>query len=168
LLGLHRSALEQFLRTWGQDYRTDVSNSNPGMTRNWLRHRALPLLRERFPRMDDALLRLAQQAGEVSAMTDELASRLLAQALVDDGPEAARLNAAVLSGQPRHLVREMFVALWERRGWPRGEMTYDRWNELADLVAAESGTRMFPGAISARRRGGLLTIAGRPGVSGRR
>jgi tRNA(Ile)-lysidine synthase len=168
LLRLRRTDLEPFLRELGQDYRTDESNANQEMTRNWLRHRALPLLRERFPQMDDAVLRLAHQAGEVTVMTDELASRLLAQALVDDGPEAARLNAAVLSGQPRHLVREMFVKLWERRGWPRGEMTYDRWNELADLAATESGTRMFPGAISARRSGGLLTISSSLDVSGRR
>jgi len=67
----------------------------------------------------------------------------------------------VLSDQPRHLVRDAFVRLWDHCGWSRGEMGYERWNELADLVAAESGTHTFPGAIEARRRGNLLVLTQR-------
>jgi len=162
LLDVPRTELEVYLQSLGQDHRTDATNANAEMTRNWLRHRALPLLRERFPHLDDAVLRLAVQADEVSGMTAELARRLLAEAIVDNGDDCVRLRVSVLVEQPRALVREVFVRLWDQRGWSRQEMGYERWNELADLVAAASGTRTFPGAIEARRRGDLLVITRLP------
>jgi tRNA(Ile)-lysidine synthase len=158
LLDVPRAELEQYLHSLGQDFRTDATNRNVGMTRNWLRHTALPMLRERFPQVDHAVGRLAQQAADIESMTAALADRLLEDACCDNGPDVVRLRAADLANQPRHLVREVFVRLWESRGWPKQSMTYDRWNELAELVTETDQVLMLPGAIEARRRGELLVL----------
>lgn len=158
LLTTSRQELERYLQALGQDYRTDATNMDVGMTRNWLRHVALPLLRERFPNLDVAVQHLSQQAGDVDDLVSDLATQLLATAMLDDSPDGVRLRVFSLANQPRHLVRAVFVQLWDDHNWPRQSMGYDRWNELADLVAAPTGTLMLPGAIEARRRGDLLTL----------
>jgi tRNA(Ile)-lysidine synthase len=161
LLTTSRQELERSLQALGQDYRTDVTNVDVTMTRNWLRHVALPLLRQRFPNLDAAVQHLSQQADDVDDLVADLAVRLLAAATLDDGPDGVRLRVAALAQKPRHLVRSVFVRLWDDHGWPRQAMGYDRWNELADLVAASTGTLTLPGAIEARRRDDLLVITRR-------
>lgn len=161
LLDVSHSDLEAYLKSLGQDYRTDDTNEDRRMTRNWLRHAALPLLRERFPQLDRAVSQLSRQAADVESMTTELAERLLRDARCDDGPDAVRLRVAALAGQPRHLVREVFVRLWEARSWPKPAMTYDRWDELAELVTLTDGAMTLPGAIDVRRRGDLLVLTRR-------
>jgi len=162
MLALRRSELELYLRDLRQDYRSDESNANLEMTRNWLRHRALPVLRERFPHVDDAVLRLARQAGEATDAIRRVSEELLQRTVVDDHQDGVRLDVSQLTGQSRHAVREMFVRLWEHRDWPRQEMGYDRWNELTDLVYGAEGTRLLPGVIEARRSGMLLVLRVRP------
>ena len=165
LLDVSRAELEHYLIELGQDHRVDATNAQLRNTRNWLRHHTLPLLRGRFPAVDEAILRLAHQADDVRSLTAELADRLLRDALVDDGGDVVRLSVPVLSGQPRHLVRELFVRLWVQRGWSRQQMSYEKWNELAKLVTMIEGATTLPGAIEARRRGDLLVLTARSAMS---
>ena len=38
----------------------------------------------------------------------------------------------------RHLVREMFIALWRRASWPLQEMGFAQWDWLAELVKRQA------------------------------
>ena len=64
----------------------------------------------------------------------------------------------------RHLVREMFIALCARAGWPLQEMGFDQWDWLAELAqreacATESTKRMLPGGIVIERMSnGIMRI----------
>jgi tRNA(Ile)-lysidine synthase len=51
----------------------DESNTDDSYPRNFLRHRVLPLLSERFPAYRDTLARSAQHFAEASSLLDELA-----------------------------------------------------------------------------------------------
>jgi tRNA(Ile)-lysidine synthase len=51
----------------------DESNADDSYPRNFLRHRVLPLLGERFPAYRDTLMRSAQHFAEASKLLDELA-----------------------------------------------------------------------------------------------
>jgi len=69
LIEVPRRLVLGYLAAIGQDYREDETNREDFHTRNRLRNRLLPLLAKEFnPRVDEALLRLADQAaaaGEV-------------------------------------------------------------------------------------------------------
>jgi tRNA(Ile)-lysidine synthase len=71
LIEVPRRFILRYLADTGQAYREDETNRADAHTRNRLRHELLPLLRNEFnPQVDDALLRLSDQAaaaGEVLA-----------------------------------------------------------------------------------------------------
>jgi tRNA(Ile)-lysidine synthase len=64
LLHERRVDLEEYLRTIGQAWRTDSSNTDEAFTRNRVRHHLLPLLREYNPAVDRTLANLAELARE--------------------------------------------------------------------------------------------------------
>ena len=150
MLGIRRSQVEEFLLEMNQDFRVDATNTDTTMTRNRLRHVVLPLLRSQInPQVDAALYRLAEQATDVEQMVRQLAGDLLGRALLDQQPEACRIDVDYLRGQPRHLVRELFRELWQRQHWPLQAMTYDHWNRFYEILTSRE-TITFPDRIESR------------------
>ncbi len=161
MLSIHRELIEAYLLELGQDFRTDASNTDTGLTRNWLRHELLPQLRSHFgEKVDLSLTRLSEQAAEIEATLTSLAERLLDQSLLDAQPDAVRLDMRPLANQPRHLVREAFVQLWQRQQWPRQSMGFAEWNRLAE-VSLSGGSTNLPGGIVARRGSEFLLVLDR-------
>ncbi|MDD5385034.1 MAG: tRNA lysidine(34) synthetase TilS [Gallionella sp.] len=76
----------------------DESNADDSYPRNFLRHRVLPLLSEKFPAYRDTLTRSAQHFAEASELLDELAQQDAAQAIHDDTLAVAALQTL---NQPR-------------------------------------------------------------------
>lgn len=72
LLGLKKKQIEDIITALGFDYVYDISNSYLKFERNFIRLKVLPLLRERFKGVDDAIARSA----ELCAQEHELAMRL--------------------------------------------------------------------------------------------
>ena len=74
LLDISRRQIEQYLAGEKVPYMEDSSNASDEYTRNYLRHRILPLLRELNPEADRAICRAGRSAGEdeacLSAETD--------------------------------------------------------------------------------------------------
>ncbi len=150
MLSIRRQHVEAYLRELGQDFRTDATNIDTSLTRNWLRHELLPLLRSHFgDKVDLSLTRLSEQAAEIETTLTTLAERLLDQSLLDAQPDMVRLDTRPLANQPRHLVREVFVQLWQRQQWPRQAMGFGEWNRLAEVVLVGGDTNL-PGNIRAR------------------
>ncbi len=77
LLDAPRKDLEAFLRRRGIKWRTDATNGEGSYRRNRLRNDLLPLLRRHNPRVDDALVRLADTASAEDQLLDDLARRAL-------------------------------------------------------------------------------------------
>jgi tRNA(Ile)-lysidine synthase len=71
----------------------DESNADDHYPRNFLRHRVLPLLGERFPAYRDTLARSAQHFAEASSLLDELAQEDGAQAIAGETLTVAALQA---------------------------------------------------------------------------
>ena len=55
-------------------------------------------------------------------------------------------------------MREMFRIVWEREGWPMGEMGYEDWERLNQIIHQKINAHDFPGRIRARRKGGVLQV----------
>ena len=89
----------QYLWDIGQDFRTDETNADTRWTRNRLRHELLPMLRERYnPSVDDALLRLAAQAGEAQQLIAGFAQQIADAVRVAGSGSRRRLEHR---GRPR-------------------------------------------------------------------
>jgi tRNA(Ile)-lysidine synthase len=165
LLGLHRTEIESWLAEIGQDFRIDPTNADPSRTRNRIRHVLLIALEREFgPRVRGSLLRLAEQADEVQSAIEAAAQDLLTSSLADESPEICRLDVRLLEEQPPHIVREVFVALWRRRNWPRRGMGFEDWDGLYGLVKDGGGRLVLPGTIEASRRGTLIVLRQAEGV----
>lgn len=160
LLSVRRAAVLSYLEELQQSYRIDMSNHDTRFSRNRLRHEVLPAL-QKLSTGDivENLLQLGRQAAEVIQPIREEAGQLLDQ-LMEQNADAVLLHIDRVSKPPaRPVLREMFVELWRQRGWPRGEMTSTRWEELADAFATRlSPQGMFPGGLHAAIEGQLLHI----------
>ena len=42
-----------------------------------------------------------------------------------------------------NLIREMFRVVWRREGWPMGDMDFERWNWLVEIVSRRSAGVRF-------------------------
>ncbi len=112
--------------------------------------------------MADSLVRLAAVAGDAQAAIDEVAGELLERALIHNDAGRVALDCRLLTGRPRHLVRELFVALWRRQNWPQRDMGYREWDQLADLALAATARKVtLPGGIEAERLGEELSLGRR-------
>ncbi|MDZ7616703.1 MAG: tRNA lysidine(34) synthetase TilS [Patescibacteria group bacterium] len=158
LLGFRRAELLEYLADVRQPYRIDRSNADPRFTRNRIRNDLLPrLAREYNPKVTEALLRLGTLADEVCAWTSQQVEPLHAacRELHLDGAEGAHVDSRRLRAEPTVLVRELLMAVWQRRNWPMGQMGFDQWERLAQMVrqsgepASERQNHTFPGGILA-------------------
>jgi tRNA(Ile)-lysidine synthase len=160
LLSVRRAEILNYLAELQQCYRTDGSNADLRFARNRLRHEVLPSSQELSAGdVVENLLQLGRQAAEIVEPIRGEASRLLDQLAEVQGTSIV-LHLDGLNETPRRpVLREMFVELWRRRGWPRGEMTSERWEELAEAFAAAApARRMFPGGVQLRVLGRNLHL----------
>ena len=88
----------------------DESNANDNYPRNFLRHRVLPLLSERFPAYRDTLARSAQHFSEASTLLDELAQQDAAQAIEGETLAVSALQALSLP-RAKNLLRYFLYRL---------------------------------------------------------
>ncbi len=165
LLEVRRRDVLDYLQSLGQAYRDDSSNLTAAFTRNRLRHELLPLVASQYnPQIYEALLRLGRLAGESQQLVEQLGEPLLAHCQVADAGDRAEIRAAPLRDVAPLLLRTMLIALWKQLGWPQQEMGYDRWDQLAALVQADTRADrcVFPGGVAACRQDDLVTLQRAP------
>lgn len=73
LLGHSRGELEAYAQAHGLNWVEDPSNASLGFDRNYLRHKVLPLLRERWSAVDQVISRSAHLCAESDGLLEELA-----------------------------------------------------------------------------------------------
>ncbi|HUU30672.1 MAG TPA: ATP-binding protein, partial [Phycisphaerae bacterium] len=109
LVDLSRAEVRAFLEARGQAWREDETNADPAFARNRLRREVLPLLREAAnPKVDEALLRLADQASDAAdVLADALdaawraVAREASEPAADLSAVAHRAKAEAAEGVPR-------------------------------------------------------------------
>ncbi|BAN69331.1 tRNA lysidine(34) synthetase TilS [endosymbiont of unidentified scaly snail isolate Monju] len=158
LLDFSRAALRQWAETRGLDWIEDPSNADLRFDRNFLRHRVLPLLRERWPGADKALARSAALLGETRDLLDDCVAGALAGCRAGSGLSVAALRELAVP------MRAEVVRAWLRDGgWPlpdQGRLqTIDR-----QLIESEAGTapQVAWADVSLRRYRGCLYAVPNP------
>lgn len=118
LLDAQRSELEVYAHEHGLRWVEDESNEDVSYPRNFLRHRVLPVLAQRFPAYRVTLARSARHFAEAAELLDELAGQD-ASAAVD----GERLSVAALrqlsAARGKNLLRYFLAA----RGAPIPDST---------------------------------------------
>jgi tRNA(Ile)-lysidine synthase len=161
LLTVARAEIVDYLAGLGQPFRTDSSNADPRFTRNRIRAELLPLLKTFNPEVVNVLGRLAQQADEAHAVIAEQARDLLQQAERPRAGGLVILDPEALGGSQGYLIGEVFRLIWEREGWPTGEMTADHWNRAVEVARGERAAAEFPGRVTARHVGRVVQLGRR-------
>lgn len=158
LLTVRRQQIRQMVDRWGQAYRTDETNVDTRYTRNWIRHVALPTLRQRFSAADASLVQLAEQARSAREIATCWANRL-ADDSVQRQPGRAVVQRKPLRGIPEPVVFELFAALWTAMEWRQGEMTAVHWNRLYQATQSESSAVFcLPGDLRVEAAGAALVV----------
>jgi len=159
VLKVTRPEIEHWLHVTGLSFCTDATNSDSAFTRNRIRNELLPLLERDFnPQVRKSLLSLAAQAGEVSDWLTEVAAHIATKVLLDAQPNVLRIDVDGLQSEPVCLVREALRIAWTMNQWPLQSMGFRQWQQLAELVVAETGSLNLPGHVIARRRMKLLVL----------
>ncbi len=114
MLDMTRAQIERIAGDAGLEWVEDPSNAELHADRNFLRHRVLPLLTERWPRAAGSLAQAAAWQSEARELQDELASIDAARCLVErpyaDGlcaeiPALQQLSPARQKNLLRHWLR---------------------------------------------------------------
>jgi tRNA(Ile)-lysidine synthase len=159
LLAVRQGEVLAYLDHLGESYRQDSSNLDRRFTRNRIRLDLLPRLAEEYnPEVVAALCRLAEQAEETYQAEESQARALLAEAELPRAGGLLVFDRRHLAAAPRHRVREMFRLVWEREGWPAGEMGYDAWEQVAAVALGETGAADLPGGVHIHGRERVVQV----------
>lgn len=158
LLTVTRADVLELLTELKLPHRTDSSNADPRFTRNRIRAELLPLLKTFNPDVVAALARLAEQAAEAHDVIAEQARALLQRAERPRAGDTVVLDAGELLAAPRLVTRTALRLVWEREGWPTGDMGFDAWERAVEVATRNAGGCDFPGGIAARHRGRVVQL----------
>jgi tRNA(Ile)-lysidine synthase len=111
LLDVSRAQIETIAREAQLQWIDDPSNGDTRFSRNYLRHRLMPVIREHWPGADKALARSAAHMAEAAALLSERATQDLAR--VVDG---AGLSVSALRALPVARRRNVLRAFIARHG----------------------------------------------------
>ena len=137
LLAVPRRVVRAYLNARGRSWVEDATNDDVRFARNFLRHEILARCEAGpYPAAAAALVRLGSQAAVVAGAVRSAAEHLLETHAQRHGDGIVLLQTRKLAGLDRHLLAEIFVALWCREGWPQRDMTDRHYRRLAAMAAA--------------------------------
>ena len=134
LLCCRRQQIEQFLSQRSADWRMDHTNLQSDFTRNWIRNELLLQLRQRLnPRVDDALLRLAELAADATNLIERQATEFLRVSSHALGLMVC-IDLQALQQIHRALQGEVVRLAWAGLGLPQRDMNLEIIQEVLARV----------------------------------
>jgi len=158
LLTTTRDELREFLSDLNQPHREDRSNMDLGFSRNRIRHVVLPILKYESPSIGDHLCQVAEQATAAFSVIEADASRLLSAAELPRAGSTCILQRQKLAEAPPYLVCEVLRSLWQREGWPMGDMRQANWERAATVACSAAPAVDLPGPIRVQTVGRVVQI----------
>ncbi|MGC9318306.1 MAG: tRNA lysidine(34) synthetase TilS [Armatimonadota bacterium] len=161
LIRASRDQTGRYCRRHSLPIRTDRSNLDPDYARrNAVRHHLMPLIEERFPGADEALMRACEAVEEELAWTESLLEGWLEDAIVERDDDTLALDAAAVSRlHPGAAHRLLRLALESVRG-NLSEVSREQTERVGALTEAGTGSAVvLPGGWEVRREYGCLVVA---------
>lgn len=157
MLGVRRAEIVRYCNENAIRWREDASNENVDFTRNRIRHRLLPLLKDGASGAADivgSLADLSQAARRLSAHAEEQACRILDETVVDHRGIAlpqARLNAC-----PPWVFYEVVRKSLMRLDVGLRHYTQEHFETLRGLTGQERAAVSMPGGVQVYANRGML------------
>ncbi len=117
LIRCSRDQIEGYLATIGQDYRCDKTNSDTAYSRNFIRHKVVPLLKEINPAFESAVLNLTELSREQQSFFNEICEKEYAKVCKNGvilKDELSKLNIAVARSIITKFCRENNVVVTKK------------------------------------------------------
>jgi len=138
LLPFSRKQIHQYATQHTITWREDSSNASDAYVRNAMRHHVLPALEAIRPdatdRIDDTMAHLQQSVALLETYTKELKERYFYPLNSIMGPSAICLDISKLKQHPN--PKEVLYVLYKEYG-------FTSWNDIYQLVDAQSGKQLF-------------------------
>lgn len=135
LLSVPKATLLQFATAHHLQWVEDESNADTTYDRNFMRHAVMPVLRERYPQVDQSLLRTAGHMADAQSLLDVLASQDLAQCDLQAewlGQSIAMSKLYALGDvRAKNLLRHWFQQLQLRM--PNQDQLQEYWQQLSSV-----------------------------------
>ena len=147
LLYCSRQEILAYAEEQGLEWTDDESNADDSYPRNFLRHRVLPLLEQKFPAYRDTLVRSTRHFAEASELLDELAKQDAGQA-----PEGKTMPVAALRKLPLIRAKNLLRYFLHAQGapLPRSEQLEEMLRQLCD-ARQDAAVRVRYGDHQVRR-----------------
>ncbi|MCM8814311.1 MAG: tRNA lysidine(34) synthetase TilS [Candidatus Omnitrophica bacterium] len=141
LLLFTKQELIGWARARGISWREDSSNTQRIFFRNRIRWEVLPLLETMNPRVRQALVRLAEQAREWSAVQQRLIKSVIASKGLRRADGSLQISLSVLRRMPAALRTEVVRILLARAGARMRRISAVHIRQIDALIAGASGSR---------------------------
>ncbi|RIX46981.1 MAG: tRNA lysidine(34) synthetase TilS [Rhodocyclales bacterium GT-UBC] len=115
LLDVSRGELEAYASEYGLHWVVDESNHDVRFSRNYLRHQVLPVLKARFPKVEESLAQAAGHFSEADILLSELALQDWSAVLDGAEDESASLKALRQLSLPR--LKNLLRYRLRQKGW---------------------------------------------------
>ncbi len=151
LLGVQRAQIEAYLAEKGQDYCTDATNLDMDYSRNRIRHKVLPELREIN---GQAVAHINQAAELLSGLRDYLAvqTRQAEREFVAEEQGGLLLRNGLFDSCPQILVKELIHDAIGRVSGSKKDVTAVHVGLVAKLFSSQNGRQVdLPYQIVAKR-----------------
>ncbi len=129
-----RAETEAYARVYRLQPRLDRSNLDTKIPRNWIRLELLPMLRQRFGKIDEALWRLCELARDESALLNQIAEEQLSRILVHADKRKIAIPRDELLKAPKALQRRVFRLMVERLLGPLNEVSLEHVEEAIGVI----------------------------------
>jgi tRNA(Ile)-lysidine synthase len=135
LLTVPKAELVQYATAQQLKWVEDESNTDISYDRNFMRQKAMPVLRERYPQLDNALLRSASHLADAQILLDTLAQQDLLQCDVREEWLGQSIDIPHLHSlgdvRAKNLLRFWFQQRQLRM--PNTEQLQDYWKQLSSV-----------------------------------
>lgn len=160
LLGCSREEVEAYCKRSGLAWRIDASNAATDYRRNFIRHKLLALLTDKLNmRAGQALTRLAASAGQVEDYLCEQASKVMASAVVENGPGQTAFEIGSLADTHGVLLGYVARLAMEAQGLSLGRVSSEQISTVAAMLSGAGPLAIcLPGGYVARQTGGQVVI----------
>lgn len=159
LLAITRAETSRCCEQYGLQPCIDSSNADIRFLRNRIRLELIPLLRQYNPEIDEALVRLADLAGEDADFIDEQAKLVCGQATTREGCLTC-IDSSKLRGLPLALQRRVFRIVLGRSYGNLKDVEAAHVDSLVRLLFGNTGKCVhLPGGIMATNERNRMVIS---------
>ena len=157
LLDRTHDELVRYLEVAGQPWREDESNEDTSYLRNFVRHRLMPVARERNAQVARTIGAACDILGDEDAFMSQLAARALRTCTRDERPGSLVLDAARIAAAEVAIARRM-IRLAVLRLVPDARLEMRHVESVLACVAAGTGSLTLPLGLDVRMEFGVLAL----------